>query len=353
MNHKESKISGQIELLNNAMTRVMNQANAEGRSLTNEENGLCNNLEKQIQDLEKQIAPKPRTVQNGLGGQRTNGTVFGSLGEQLKAIHQAGVPGGQTDPRLFNAATGLNETTPSEGGFLLQSDFSTDLLKAIFETGELASRCNKFTIGGNANSIKLPAIDEDDRATGSRWGGTRGYWLDEADEKTASKPKFRKLELTLKKLCCLTYATDEVVADSLVLEKLIRQSFTDELGFQVDDAIINGSGVGQPLGVLNSDALVTVSAETGQDASTFVYENAMKMWSRLLPRSKRRAVWLINQDVEPQLYSMALSVGTGGAPVFLPGGGASSQPYSSLFWPSGHSDRTVLHRWNRWRRDPC
>ncbi len=38
-----------------------------------------------------------------------------------------------------------------------------------------------------------------------------------------------------------------------------------------------------------------------------------------------------NQAVEPQLYTMSLAVGTGGAPVYLPGGGASAAPFATLF----------------------
>jgi len=70
---------------------------------------------------------------------------------------------------------------------------------------------------------------------------------------------------------------------------------------------------------------------TGQGGATFIYENALAMWSRLLPRSKKNAVWLINQDLEPQLYSMSLTVGDGGSSVFLPSGGASDTPYATLF----------------------
>jgi HK97 family phage major capsid protein len=40
---------------------------------------------------------------------------------------------------------------------------------------------------------------------------------------------------------------------------------------------------------------------------------------------------LINQNALPQLYTMSLAVGTGGAPVYMPAGQASSSPYSTLF----------------------
>ena len=48
-------------------------------------------------------------------------------------------------------------------------------------------------------------------------------------------------------------------------------------------------------------------------------------------RSRKTAVWLVNQEVEEQLYGMSLTVGTGGSPVFLPGGQASEAPFATLF----------------------
>jgi HK97 family phage major capsid protein len=55
------------------------------------------------------------------------------------------------------------------------------------------------------------------------------------------------------------------------------------------------------------------------------------MWSQMLAPSRANAVWLINQACEPQLYSMALSAGTGAVPVYMPAGGISGSPYSTLF----------------------
>ncbi len=255
---------------------------------------------------------------------------FGSLGEQMAAVMQAGLPGGHADPRLFNAATGLNETTPSDGGFLVQQDFSTEMLQDVFETGVLASRCKRVQISGNSNSIKINGVDETSRAS-TRYGGIVGYWADEAEEKTKSKPKFRKIELNLKKLVGLCYATDELLDDAAALESVTRSGFVSEFGFLLDDAIVNGTGAGQPLGILNSGCLVSVAKETGQTAATVVAENVIKMYSRLFANSRTNSVWLINQNIEPQLFTMSLAVGTGGVPIYMPAGGLSSQPYATLF----------------------
>lgn len=256
---------------------------------------------------------------------------FPSFGAQLAAVMNAGIPGGRVDPRLFKAAaSGLNETVPSEGGFLVQQDFSQEILQDVFQTGILASRCRRIPISGVSNSIKINGIDETSRAS-TRSGGILGYWEEEAAEKTASKPKFRKIELNLKKLIGLCYATDELIADAAALEGVVRQGFVNEFGFLLDDAIINGTGAGQPLGVLNAGCLVSVSKEAGQKAATVVAENVIKMYSRLFASSRPNAVWLINQNIEPQLFTMSLAVGTGGIPIYMPAGGLSGAPYGTLF----------------------
>jgi HK97 family phage major capsid protein len=212
----------------------------------------------------------------------------------------------------------------------VQQDFSTDLLQDVFQTGILAQRCRRVQISGNANSMKLNGVDETSRAS-TRYGGIVGYWEEEAAEKTASKPKFRKIELNLKKLIGLCYATDELLQDAAALEGVIRAGFTSEFGFLLDDAILNGTGAGQPLGILNSGCLVSVAAETGQKAATIVAENVIKMYSRIFAQSRPNAVWLINQNIEPQLFTMSLSVGTGGIPIYMPAGGLSGAPYGTLF----------------------
>jgi len=275
--------------------------------------------------------PAPQNS-SGASSEVRNRDRFGSFGEQMAAVMRAGVPGGTVDPRLRvqGAATGLNETVSSDGGFLVQQDFSSELLQQVFETGILASRCRRIPISGNANGIKIPGVDETSRAS-TRSGGVLAYWKDEAALKVASKPKFRMIDLQLKKLIGLCYATDELLQDAAALEGYIKMAFVEEFGFQVDDSIINGTGAGMPLGILNAGCLVSVAKETGQKAATILAENIMNMRSRLFASSRQNSVWLINQNIEPQLHSMSLAVGTGGVPVYMPAGGLSNLPYDTLY----------------------
>lgn len=318
---------------------VLNKAEAEDRFLSEDEQKDIDKYEEEIRAWDESIGraekllaiePEDRSTEKPEvkpTPAKDNEKRFASFGEQLMAAYRAATPGGKVDERLTTrAASGLNESTPSDGGFLVQQDFVTELLKRTYETGILASKVKKIPISTNANGMKINAIDEDSRANGSRWGGVQTYWEGEADEITASKPKFRQMELSLKKLTGLCYATDELLQDAAALEAVIRQAFAEEFGFKIDDAILSGSGEGEPLGILNSGAIVTVAKEASQ-TDIITVENLIKMWNRLWSRSRANAVWYINQELEPYLYTLKI----GDKPVYIPAGGLSEKPYGTLF----------------------
>lgn len=271
---------------------------------------------------------------------------FETFGEQLQAIVRASQPGVSTtewDRRLQDlfepgkgyqaAATGASEGVPSDGGFLVQTDFSTAFLNMMHDVGAVASRVRRIPLSGGSNGIKLPMVDESSRADGSRWGAVRGYWANEADTVTATKLKFREAELALKKLFGLSYATEELLRDASALEAVMSRAFMEELTFKVEDAIINGTGSGQPLGILNSGALISAAADSGQTADTVTTTNILNMASRLPVKSRMNAVWLINLDVEPQLWQLTLGSGTAVTLLYHPPGVSgpnANNPFGSL-----------------------
>ncbi len=268
------------------------------------------------------------------------GRGFKSLGDQMAAVLRASLPNGGIDSRLtpvdkegriLNAASGLGEAIPADGGYLVEQTFVTELLKRTYETGVLVGRCRRLPIGANSNGIRINGIDETSRATGSRWGGIRVYRDAEADLMTGSKPKFRVIDMKLERMTGLCYATEELLEDSVLLEEVIMQGFPEEFGFKIDDEIVEGTGSGQMLGFLKAPCLVTVAKKTGQAADTVVAENIEEMWARVWSRSKPNAIWLINTSVGPQLMKMYHAVGTGGVPVYMPANGLSGQPYGTLF----------------------
>jgi HK97 family phage major capsid protein len=334
---------------------VLSHALDEARDLTAEEETEISVCEKQKETFKKSIerlqkndedrssvilpdrAPLIRVIREE--GEDENGQYkpFRSFGEQLKAVQAAALGNRHIDERLLGinkrAAAGMSEGVGSDGGFLVQIDYSTELLRNAYETGILTSRVRRFPISPNANGLVMNVIDESSRVDGSRWGGVRAYWENEADEGTATKPRFGRLEFRLQKLIGLCYATDELLADASALGSVISQAFTEEFSFKMDDAIINGDGAGKPLGILQSACLVSVAKESSQVATTLVAMNIIKMRSRMWSRSRNNSVWLINQDCEPQLHKLNYK-GDGSLsdiPVYLPANGLAGQPYDTLY----------------------
>ena len=294
--------------------------------------------EEKLAEQERALANFPEDKEDDYKATVTGGELmlapFENIGEMCVAVRTSTLGGGG-DPRLQMQAvvTGAGEGVNADGGFLVQTDIAAGLMKRIHDVGELRRRVRNIPISSGANGIIINAVDETSRADGSRIGGIRGYWLEEAGATTASRPKFRQMEMRLRKIAALVYATDELLSDTSAFASLIMEEVPIELAFKVEDAIVNGDGAGKPKGfnVTSGDsALVTVAKETGQLANTIVVDNIVKMFSRMYSRSIRNSVWLINQDVQPQLFTLGVTVGTGGVPVYLPPGGISGAPFASL-----------------------
>ena len=224
----------------------------------------------------------------------------------------------------FQTPAGASEMVPSDGGFLVYPDFANEVLQLIHETGVIDPLVREVPLGPDTNAIKIPAIDERSRADGYRWGGIQAFWENEAQSLVGSKPGFNLVELVLKKLTALFYATNEVLADARALGSLAMTGFAEEIGFKLDDGIINGTGAGQLSGILNSKALITITATAGAILGIQVAD-LDNMWARLWPGGRKNAIWLINQDVEPALLGLTRQTQSSvanstGIPVYLPPG---------------------------------
>jgi HK97 family phage major capsid protein len=249
---------------------------------------------------------------------------FESDGEFFLAVKNAALHPSREDPRLASRkATGLSEGVPEDGGYLLRSQTKDGILERMYKTGELLSRISADPIGENSNGMTYNAVNETSRANGSRNGGILGYWLGEGGNIPSTKPKFRQLELKLKKVAALCYATDEQLRDTRNLQSWLTRTVPNELRFMAEDAVFEGDGVGKPLGIMQSPCLITVQRETANAISVV---DVTGMWARRWA-GVNDYVWLIHQDAGMQLPRMTIS----NTPVYLPAGGLSGAQYGTLF----------------------
>lgn len=299
------------------------------------QSGLDAAVDRAVQQVLQKRAAGAKAPFAGLGDSASDDprAGFKNLGEFALAVKDACQPGKRPDQRLAimtKAATGLGESFGSDGGFLVPPEFTQKILERIYAPSNLLGMTDSYTIAGN--SIAFPKNAETSRANGSRWGGVRAYWREEGDQATATKPSFGRLQLNLHKLFVMIHASDELLTDvqGLALEQYLLRVASEETNFVVGDSIINGTGAGQPQGILNAACLITVNKESGQTAATVVAQNLVNMWARLWAPCRANAVWLINQDVESQLHTMTVGSGSAAVLGYLPPGGLSAKPYATL-----------------------
>lgn len=248
-----------------------------------------------------------------------------ALGEQAIAVQKHAVHH-VDDARLkeiiAKAPAGAAEGVGADGGFLVQQDVAADIYRRIYETGVLLKNTGirRIPISANSNGLDIPGVDETSRADGSRWGGVQIYRAGEAVAGTPKRPKYRMIQLRLKKMLGFSYVTDELLQDSAALSTLLQEAFAEEFGYKMDSEIAFGTGADGMLGFMNSPSLLTVAKESGQKAATVVTENLLNMWASMWHRSWGNATWYISQSLIPQLGQLNLKVGTGGVPVYLPFG---------------------------------
>lgn len=253
---------------------------------------------------------------------------FKSFGEFAIATRKGSAQGAELDQRLRAAATTYgNEGTGADGGFAVPQEFRRDIWQKVMGDDNLLTRCDQLVTG--ANSMVIP---KDETTPWQTTGGVQAYWEAEAATVTASKPALEMASIRLNKLMALVPMSDELLEDAPGIDSYLRAKAPAKMQAKINTAIVRGTGVGQPLGMLNAGSLITVSKESGpQTADTVWFANIVKMWARLYAPCRRNAVWLINQDIEPQLNAMAFDPGaTDKIPVYLPAGGLSASPYATL-----------------------
>lgn len=303
------------------------KALANKEALTDEESSRFNDLEKEYDANEKQIErlqnlanreAKDKAPVNTPILEAVNEPMpkpYKNLTEQLRDIKLASQ--GQISDKLITVqnSMGANAGVGAEGGFAVQTDFAGLMMESAAMAGDILPRVDKYEVKDGSNSVKWVDIEEEDTSN-SVFGGVRVYWASEAAKVAKSQPTLTEKELKLEKLMGFAYATYELDGDSSFVNTLYTRAFETAITRSLESAICSGDGIGKPMGILNSPALVAIAKEAGQGPGTIQWENLSKMYNRA--RDKSKGVWLMHPDGHEQLDFLSFPVGTGGVPVYLP-----------------------------------
>lgn len=221
-------------------------------------------------------------------------------------------------------ALGMSEGTPADGGYTVPIEYSRDLISRAEQRSQIWRLCRQIPMA--SNQIKFASRDWTsdaavDDTSFTSYGGAVAYWGDEAGTITASKPKFGQVTLTLKKLAMLQYATSEMIEDSMIsLASQIDQDATTCIGKAIDWQIMRGTGTKGPKGVLNSDALVSVTRTSDLTA------DIANMYARMDQASVQNAVWMVS----PTVFASLVTSTAGDVPIWLNNQNIIGQPAASI-----------------------
>jgi HK97 family phage major capsid protein len=223
--------------------------------------------------------------------------------------------------KLIEIQNSFGSEVPADGGFLVPETLRSDILQWSLEHSIVRNLAQVIPM--NSLRVPIPMIDSSSNVN-SVFGGVVAYWTEEGASITESQASFGRVVLDAKKLTAFASIPNELLADAVAFGAFFDQVFPKALAFYEDYAFFQGTGTGEPLGFLNCGAVASVAKEVGQASGTIVWENIVKMYSRMLPTSLGNAVWIASIDTFPELATMGLSVGTGGSAVWLSNGGPVS-----------------------------
>jgi len=291
--------------INDQSQDIIKAAQAEERDLTEEENDKLEALDVQYKNTARQIKNIERVenqavqLTKGTGRQsdpdepvqnlapmsqaqrarfeileppevkRNNG--FRSFGEFAISVRNA--TRGNIDPRLLrNAPTTVStEGVGADGGYAVPPDYREDIMEEVLGEDSLLSRTDQWTT--KSNMIVVPA---DETTPWQTSGGILAYWAGENEQKTQSKVALKEKTLRLNKLTCLIPVTEELQEDAASLDAYLRRKVPEKMTMKVNIALVNGTGAGEPLGMLNCGGKVQVTKESGQSADTVVFPGTFR-----------------------------------------------------------------------------
>ena len=256
------------------------------------------NLAKIMGVLENTSAAKAGYVTQDGGTKDANIKSFGDFLVAIKRGDEKRLSG------IYGSVKDLGEGSGAAGGFLVPEEYSTNLLQVAAVQNQIYGRVQHIPV--TRESGTYPALDQYFTPTAGSGqtafaGGVKGTFTAPGAQFQETEPSFSKLSWRLNKVGGITEVENELIEDSpFAIEALLRGLFAVAIAARNERNILRGSGVGEPLGILNCEAAVGVDDATTGD---FKWDDVASMYSRFKSVGGS-PVWVIHPSVWPKIMKM-------------------------------------------------
>jgi HK97 family phage major capsid protein len=197
------------------------------------------------------------------------------------------------DAKAYAQKAALGESSGVTGGYTVPTQFSDQIQSLMAEDTFIRPRA--FVQPMTSAVMAIPYLDittPQPAGVSAFFGGMQAAWTAEAQTRTEYEPQFKQLELRPWELSAYSVSSNVLLQDSAIgLEKFLMTLFAKVIGWTEEFAFLQGNGVGKPLGMLKSPALLTVGRSVPGKIS---YADVAGLISKILPSSLQRAIWVIH-----------------------------------------------------------
>ncbi len=197
----------------------------------------------------------------------------------------------------------LAEASGVTGGYTVPPEFYEQLLAVMAE--ETVIRPRAFVLPMASATLQIPFLDVttvQSAGVSPFFGGVQMYWTAEAQTRQETEPQFKQMELKAYELSGYSVSSNVLLQDSAVgLEKFLLTLFGKSIGWFEEYAFLQGNGAGKPQGMQTANAAIAVNRLTANEVQ---FGDVAGLWSKLLPASWSKAIWLFSPSVVPQLLQL-------------------------------------------------
>lgn len=178
-------------------------------------------------------------------------------------------------------------------------------MNVAVQQNQVYSRVQRIPVTRESGS--WPALDQyftPTAGSGQTYGaaGVKGTFTAAGQTFTETEPAFTMLQWRLSKVGGMTEVENELIEDSpFAIEALLRGLFSVAIAARNERNILRGSGVSEPLGILNADCAIGISDATN---ASFTWTDVSTMYSRFKSVGGS-PVWIIHPSVWPKIMTMA------------------------------------------------
>ena len=194
------------------------------------------------------------------------------------------------------------------GGALVPEEFRAQMNMDMLEAAVI--RPGAMVLAMSTETLRYPYVRDYDHSSGRVYGGWQVYRVERGQTVPVTEPTWGQQRLTVTTQAAATVVDNALLADSsMALGMFIEQGLPRAVAWSEDYDFLRGSGVGEPRGILESDAAV-VAGSAGREATAdeiLVAGDVNAMMSRLLPACQRRAVFIAHPGMYQPIGAMTLS----------------------------------------------